>query len=118
MAVVAERIHRVRMMEDGGETIIAVGHGLEYEEGELINAMLGSQNHDEPVSYITLLEQARKILDHMWCGMERVGAENNRSAGRGVEGLAVLTILNLETCAYQLPPGLVKTAVFLLSSMR
>ena len=32
----------------------------------------------------------------MWCGMERVGAENNRSAGRGVEALAVLAVLNLE----------------------
>ena len=34
-----------------------------------------------------------------------------------VEALAVLTILNLESCPYQLPPGLVKTAVF-LSPMR
>jgi len=62
MAVVAERIHQVRMMEDGGETIIAVGHGLEYEEGKLINAMLGSQNRDEPVSYITLLGAGQKNL--------------------------------------------------------
>jgi hypothetical protein len=91
---------------------------LEYEEGELINAMLGSQNHDEPVSYITLLGAGQKNLGShvVWHGEGRSG--NNRSAGRGVEALAVLTILNLETCAYQLPPGLVKTAVFLPSSTR
>ncbi|KAJ9642873.1 hypothetical protein H2199_004394 [Coniosporium tulheliwenetii] len=64
---------RVRLIQDGDETLMVVGTHMEWEEDELMAMILGySEGEGELAPYITLLEQSRKILDHMWCGMEDI----------------------------------------------
>jgi hypothetical protein len=63
-----------RVIEDGDETIMMFGRFQEYEEDpleELMMGIFGDNDNDEPHEYVTLYEQSRMILDHMWCGLDR-----------------------------------------------
>ncbi|KAF7548040.1 hypothetical protein G7Z17_g7312 [Cylindrodendrum hubeiense] len=67
--------NQVQMIEHGdGSSSMRIGRGVEYErlsEG-VVDLLLQSGpaiNRPAPIGYVGLFQQARKMLDHMWCAV-------------------------------------------------
>lgn len=63
---------KMRVFQDGDDTVMSYGPGLEYTEND---ALLSLQTLDDmdleskqtPSGHVSLFEQSRRILDHLWC---------------------------------------------------
>lgn len=61
-----------QVIEDGEEAFFRIGSSLDYEEDDIVASLLESPEPEQSTPYVTLLEQARKRLDHMWCAADDV----------------------------------------------
>lgn len=59
------------MIKDGEEIYLRIGSRLDYEgDDEVAPPLLELPKTEQSTPYVALLEQARKILDHMYCAMD------------------------------------------------
>ncbi|KAI0380793.1 hypothetical protein F5Y04DRAFT_256723 [Hypomontagnella monticulosa] len=63
---------KLHVLEEGDNTYVGYGPGLNYEEDDLLQNLYSLDEHsadgkDVKEDYVSLFEQTRRILDHMWC---------------------------------------------------
>ena len=76
---------KLHVLQDGDDTIISYGPGLEYAEDDLMQNLFSldeddSDGKDIKANDVSLFKQTRRILDHIWCSEDPIDISGGQKA--------------------------------------